>query len=100
MDPVPSLLNCVSEETLEYQSWGMWQHRGAPEDRQDWGAGQAGPASDQLCDVWQAPRCSSSAVTEWPFWGTDWTTSRPCMREKPGSDHLAQSLVTRDAQGK
>ena len=27
--PVPSLLNCVSEETLEYQSWGRWQHRGA-----------------------------------------------------------------------
>lgn len=26
---VPSLLNCVSEETLEYQSWGGWQHRGA-----------------------------------------------------------------------
>ena len=48
MDPVPSLLNCVSEEALEYQSWGTWQHRGAPEDRQDWGAGQAGPASDQL----------------------------------------------------
>ena len=33
----------------------MWQHRGAPEDRQVWGAGQAGLASDQLCDVRQAP---------------------------------------------
>lgn len=33
----------------------MWQYRGAPEDRQDRGAGQAGLASDQLCDIRQAP---------------------------------------------
>ena len=98
--PVPSLLNCVSEGTSEYRSRGTWQHRGVPEKRhkRDWGVGQPGPASYQLCDERQTPRCSSPPAPEWPFWGTDRIRSPPCVREKPGRDHLAQSLVTVNAR--
>lgn len=66
--------------------------------KRDWGVGQPGPASFQLCDERQAPRCSSPPAPEWPFRGTDRIRSPPRVREKLGPDHLAQSLVTMNAR--
>lgn len=74
-------------------------HMAAPRGpKRDWGVGQPGPASYQLCDKRQAPRCSSPPAPGWPFRGTDRIRSPPRVREKPGPDHLAQSPVTVNAR--